>query len=79
MLKEIVAEYLSYIPLGLMAKRSDYLYDYIGSYRLSSELSGIILVTAPLQAIEQLGSRAECEDGYSFTEGDICLRGQRYR
>ena len=27
--------------------------------------------TAPLQAIEQLGSRAEREDCYAFTEGDI--------
>ena len=31
---------------------------------------GITLSTAPLQAIEQLGSRAEREDGYAFTEGD---------
>ena len=37
-LKEIVAEYLSYIPSGLMAKRSRYSYDYLDSYRLSSEL-----------------------------------------
>ena len=74
-LKDIVGEYLSYIPSGLMAKRSDYLYDYIGSYRLSSELSGIILFTAPLLAIEQLGSRGECEDGYAFTKGDICPAG----
>jgi hypothetical protein len=36
-LKDIVAEYLSYIPSGLMAKRSDYSYNYAGSCRLSSE------------------------------------------
>ena len=32
---------------------------------------GITLSTAPSQAIEQLGSRAEREDGYAFIEGDI--------
>ena len=37
-LKEIVAEYLSHIPSGLTVKGSDYSYDYIDSYRLSSDL-----------------------------------------
>jgi Glycosyl transferase family 8 len=37
-LKDIIAEYLSYIPPEMTLKRSDYLYDYIGSYRLSSDL-----------------------------------------
>jgi hypothetical protein len=37
-LKEIVAEYLSYMPPELTFKRNEYSYDYVGSYRLSSDL-----------------------------------------
>jgi len=62
-----------------MAKRSDYLYDYIGSYRLSSELSGIILFTAPLQAIEQLVQGQSAKMTTPLLKEIYALRGQRYR